>query len=375
MCIRDRFMSLQNWSYRANEFGQKFTNSFLSKQENLKQNLLFSSLSIYICMGMLSEGMRDEAAKQMNDYFKFNSKFDQGLEAEAIAAINNIFSLKQLKIASGIFTSQRCPANTKFTTSLNRKYSGESFGVDFGSQEGISKINNWVSQVTNGRIRSVIEQPNPDIILLLANAIYFKGNWKHGFKQENTFEMSFFNQEKKRLKAQFMTQTNNFRHRFVKQLTLLELQYEDSPVSMVIAMEEAGQPILNKEDQQIVMDFIQKVGVTGEDSEVSISVPKFRFENSHNLENYFNEPLSKLFESAVNPKIYDKAETGVSKIVHKTFVQVDEVGTEAAAVTSAEIVLESMSMSVNIDKAFHFYIVEHKNKVILFNGFVTKPEY
>lgn len=61
-----------------------------------QENLIFSSLSLYICMGMLSEGVRDEAAKEMNDYFKFNPQANFGLEAEAMKAINNIFDMKQL---------------------------------------------------------------------------------------------------------------------------------------------------------------------------------------------------------------------------------------------------------------------------------------
>eukprot|EP01015_Nassula_variabilis_P022814 TRINITY_DN421_c0_g1_i13.p1 TRINITY_DN421_c0_g1~~TRINITY_DN421_c0_g1_i13.p1 ORF type:complete len:227 (-),score=45.20 TRINITY_DN421_c0_g1_i13:4-684(-) len=213
----------------------------------------------YICMGMLSEGMREEAAKQMNDYFRFNPKFDQGLEVDAVIALNKIFNMKQLQIANGIFTSKRCPMNNYFSNIIRNKYSGQPFDVDFGSQEGITSVNNWVSKVTQGKISQILDRPDPQIMLILANAIYFKANWKFQFEKEETQKLPFTNHLGEKFEATYMFQKNSFRHQIHGKITLLELQYDECPMSMVIAMSETGKPITIEES--LVHEFIEGVGL------------------------------------------------------------------------------------------------------------------
>eukprot|EP01015_Nassula_variabilis_P010695 TRINITY_DN1864_c0_g1_i6.p1 TRINITY_DN1864_c0_g1~~TRINITY_DN1864_c0_g1_i6.p1 ORF type:complete len:175 (+),score=19.07 TRINITY_DN1864_c0_g1_i6:2-526(+) len=170
---------------------------------------------------------------------------------------------------------------------------------------------------------------------------------------------------------------DSFRVQRSNSVLYLELAYSECPVSMVIAMEESGQPILGQNED--LTKFIADCG-NAANTKAYLWLPKFKFECSHELKGYFKDSLSEIFVKNMNPKISDTTTTYVSSILHQTFVQVDEQGTEAAAVTA--LVMETMSIAkpnpipaIRIDKSFHFYIVDHKHKLILFNGFVNHPQF
>eukprot|EP01015_Nassula_variabilis_P010691 TRINITY_DN1864_c0_g1_i13.p1 TRINITY_DN1864_c0_g1~~TRINITY_DN1864_c0_g1_i13.p1 ORF type:complete len:259 (+),score=37.00 TRINITY_DN1864_c0_g1_i13:66-842(+) len=252
-----------------------------------------------------------------------------------------------------------------------------SMNINFGAQSGIDQVNHWVQKVTNGCIKSIIREPNPLIVTILANAIYFKANWKQQFDVKNTIKMAFTNYLGENHEAQFMYQESKFRFKQQPQVTYLELVYDACPVSMVIAMEKSGQPILGENVD--FTNFIQNCGQIAT-TKAQVWIPKFKIENAHDFNGYFKDSLSEIFVEKMNPKICDTTTTFVSSILHQTFVQVDEQGTEAAAVTSVAMKTRSLAKpdpipAIRIDKSFHFYIVDHKHKLILFNGFVNHPQF
>ena len=253
--------------------------------------------------------------------------------------------------------------------------------MDFNRPDAKDIINQWVSDQTNELIEEIIDNIPPEAVMYLINAIYFKGTWTYEFDPEETELKPFHPEQAPDLNVSTMSQETALNYYQDDLMQMVELPYGDEKYSMLVFLP-AG--IHSCSDIQAAMNSDNLDTWTNQltETNVRVQLPKFKFETFKLL----NDPLSEMgmeiaFTDAADfTGINPAGNLFISRVLHKTFIDVNEEGTEAAAVTAVEISLTSIDpdpqpVEFIADKPFLFLIHENSSGSILFIGKLSRPEY
>ncbi len=342
-------------------------------------NILVSPYSISFALGMTYNGAAvatkdsisatlrygDQDVKQINSSYK---NLDQ-----QIKSINSMISIET---ANSIWYADNFEIKRDFLD-INQKYFGaDILPADFADPKVCSQINDWIADKTNDRIRDMLDCPiEPDVIMYLINAIYFKGVWKYQFDPNKTAEMPFNIADGSRMNCAMMRQKMEYRYQANDDFQAIEIPYGDGKFAMSVFLPPRGKPIEK---------FIAEFGLTNwnkcrngfaKDS-VILWLPKFRVD--YNI--LLNDALIALgmrnaFGGGADfSGISESACIFISRVLHNTFIQVDEQGTEAAAATVVELKKGPGQKNVMlVNRPFVYVIHDNNTGVILFIGKIDKP--
>ncbi|XP_024840227.1 serpin B4 [Bos taurus] len=259
----------------------------------------------------------------------------------------------------------------------------ESADFKNAAEESRKMINSWVESQTNERIKDLFPKDSLDssTVLVLVNAVYFKGQWNQKFKEENTVEEKFWLNKDESKPVQMMKQTNSFNFMSLEdvQAKILEIPYKGSELSMMVLLPDEVDGLQELEDQLTAEKLIAWTSPQNmRKRQVDLYLPRFKVEESYDLV----PTLQALgMVDAFRDGVADfSGMTGgrdlvVSKVFHKCFVEVTEEGTEAAAATGVEIIERAgrNSESFRCNHPFLFLIKHIKTNSILFCGRVSSP--
>lgn len=288
-----------------------------------------------------------------------------------------------LSIANSAWSSSRSDFrfNPAFVSSLERNYSAEARQTDFQEQSGMDAINGWASEKTHGRISGIVdENAIHDMDFLLMNATYFKANWQMPFNKYFTHSDPFTKGDGTRSMAETMHATLDGYTR-VGDTQVMELPYAGGTASMYVVLPPEGRSVASAildGNGPMSQGFWDEVARAPRE-EADFSMPRFSFRNELALK----QPLESMGLQALFTPGADLSQAGsgdgnesVSQILQDTFVKVDEMGTEAAAVT-AILAGAAAAMSpppfMKVDRPFLVSIVEKRTGLILFEGVVSNP--
>ena len=363
----------------SDEFGLK-----LFKKVNEfegEKNIFISPLSISMALGMALNGANGSTYDAMQSTLELSSLSNQEINEaykSLIELLTQIDPKVQFDIANSIWYKNDLNFEQDFID-INKKYfNAEIEGLNFRDPNSVSIINNWVSDNTNEKIKSIIDEIPSDAIMYLINAIYFKGTWKYEFDKDNTFDDYFKSANGSEVPCKMMIQKNDFEYYSGNSFQAIDLPYGDGHFSMTV--------ILPNEDKTVdeIVESLDKVSWDSwlnnfNEQEGTLQLPKFKLENEYSL----NDVLKALgmeiaFDSgnADFTNFYKPGGVFISKVKHKTFVDVYEEGTEAAAVTSVEFSRTSTGgngFNMRVDKPFVFVIRESNSGSILFLGKIIEP--
>ncbi|MEW5924113.1 MAG: serpin family protein, partial [Candidatus Zixiibacteriota bacterium] len=246
--------------------------------------------------------------------------------------------------------------------------------VDFQDLATVTMINNWVDENTHGKITKIVDPPIPDgVAVILLNAVYFKGTWTHLFDTSHTYNAEFHLEDGSTTPCRMMTMEDTVAYFSNDVFEAIDLPYGDGSFSMTILL-----PNENKTVDDILLQLSQENWSTWLDSFLptieTIFVPRFKF--SYNVK--LTDVLMAMGMSiAFTPeadlsKMFVSGSGWIDQVIQKTFVQVDEEGTEAAAVT-AVVVVTSLDPGFMLDRPFLFVIHEHQTGAVLFMGKIAAP--
>ena len=363
----------------------------LFKQIDVKQkdkNIFISPFSISMAFGMAYEGASGNTAKEIASVFAFipNDKERWDAFSAIYKTLNPDNAKYKLAIANAFWVQQNYPLLQSYTDVLKNYYHSEAYNVDFTHkdtrEEAVKKINMWAANNTYDKIRQVLtlDDVKPLTRLILTNAVYFKANWLYQFDKEQTKKEYFYIDSNKKIKTPMMMQRNvTIKYMENNDIQMIELPYEGKALSMFV--------ILPKKDiKSIIPRLSTKIFESWRHDlmleKVDVYLPKFKIECGYMLV----EPLIKMgIKDAFNEtkadfsKITGGKDLYISTVIHKTFCDVNEEGTEAAAVTAIVMNTKSMgSFDRKIFKADHpfiYAIVDNKTGVMLFLGKMVEPEY
>uniref|UniRef100_A0A803VZ90 Serpin B10 n=1 Tax=Ficedula albicollis TaxID=59894 RepID=A0A803VZ90_FICAL len=374
------------------------TNSFtvdLYKKlnENSKgQNIFFSPWSIATALAMVHLGAKGDTATQMAEVCAliFVSVRQEGAEnihsgfKKLLSDINKRRSTYLLKSANRLYEEKTYPLLPKFLQLITSYYNAKPQAVNFkrAAEQVRSQINSWVENKTERKIQSLLPPGSlhSRTVLVLVNAIYFKGKWEKKFLEKNTSEMPFRISKTKTKPVQMMSLKDTFfiLHETTMKFRIIELPYVKNELSMFILLPD---DISDNTTGLEELTYEKLAEWTKPDNmmkaEVDLYLPKLKMEENYDLKS----PLSSMgIRNAFDPGQADftgmsaKKDLFISQVIHKAFVEVNEEGTEAAAATGVLMMRSRvLTTTFKADHPFLFFIRHNKSQTILFFGRFCSP--
>ena len=373
-------LSLASQSFAAGEV-QESINTFalnaakLIESSSKGNNFFFSPYSIITAFGMAYAGSAGSTAKEISSVMKFDSNFHKALGD----FITQLESDKAITSANRVWLREGLTLKSYYELTLSERYKSSAAELDFkNNSEGSRKIiNDWVSGKTNGRINDLLAKVLPDTQLILTNAVYFNAKWSREFNEKKTQDKDFDSFGNK-IKVPMMMQYNKFLYAESNGTKIIKLPYEGR-MSMLVILPPEGKTGL----EDLTPERFAKLTQSLSRYEVDLWLPKFKTEESYELKNLFEKLGVKLAFSnfADFSGITQDEKLKIDSIIHKTFIDVDEKKTEAAAATAITMVRATAAMPVELPKAeFHadrpfiYFIVDGNTDTILFMGRQTFHE-
>jgi len=356
---------------RSNDFGfELFRQTALAEPE---KNMMLSPLSASVALTMLLNGCDGNTYDQIMNML--------GYEGLTLEEINDTYrSLTgqllevdpdvELSLANAVWYHYLFPVKTPFLESMEASFDAHVESLDFNTQAALDAINGWASDNTMGKIPKVLDEISPDAVMFLMNALYFKGDWTWKFDENNTSQGTFYMDNGTNKEVDMMSGKVPVRVAKIEGIRAVEICYGRQNFSIIFLTS------MNTVNETLEgMDAVFWEEVTSElDNtpavETEMMLPKFTFDYEKKL----NDQLEALgMTDAFNPYLANlsgisDADIYVSFVKQNTFINLDEQGTEAAAVTTIGIVYTALPEQVVINKSFIFAIRERTTNTLLFAG-------
>ncbi|MBI5843347.1 MAG: serpin family protein [Deltaproteobacteria bacterium] len=346
-------------------------------------NIFFSPYSISMVLSILSEGARGKTA----DEFKavFHQANDATLRRDATASIFNQLTKPRpdyiLTMANALWAQQGHRFRSDYLDITKKYYDGKIFNIDFVNEpdNAANIINDWIEDNTNNKIHDAVDRNEIDNTtqLIVTNAIYFKATWETVLKKIGWFDQDFRVDRNKVVKSSMMGETEHFGYyRDRNFLNIIELPYTGDAMSMLILF-----PVTNDlpaVEKELTLENLKKWRSKIECARLEFSMPKFTFRTGYSLEEILSKMgLGSAFGNSADFSGIDGTKSlFIQQFKHQTFVDVNEKGTEAAAVTHGTLGCAAAPpepVVVTVDHPFIFLIQDMKNGNILFIGRVIDP--
>ena len=378
--LRDLTASEKKLTESDNRFGLKIFQQINSQEGN--KNIFISPLSISMALGMAYNGAEGNTKEQMRQVLEYDDLNDREINESyksLIELLSNLDPKVIFNIANSIWYRDGFEVEDEFINLNTSYFDAVVRELNFSDEGAADIINDWVSENTKDKIKEIVEKPiNPLTIMFIINAIYFKGTWTYEFDEEYTTDDKFYLSDGSQITCEMMHQKCDLGYFENDDFQVVDLPYGDEQYSMTVFLPKPGRDIdslitdITDENWNRWLSFLST-------QEVNLYLPKFKLEYYKKL-NYDLQALgmTDAFGNADFTRITKDGEIYISDVKHKSFIDVNEEGTEAAAVTVIEFRVESVEDSptvMRIDRPFLFAIRENSSGTILFIGKIVEPAY
>jgi serine protease inhibitor len=363
-----------------NEFGLDIFNLILA-DEPAEKNVFISPASISLALAMTLNGANNATEDSMAFALRMDDLTSQQINETFRDLMNGLTTCDEkvlLEIANSIWYRQGYTVEQDFLDINEEYYNAEVAALDFSSPDALETINGWVADRTHDKIPEIINRIDPAHVMFLINAIYFKGIWSLEFDEESTYDGNFelANSTSKEVPMMHMEETIDY---FDNELfQACELDYGRGNFGMVVLL-----PKPEKSLDDVIEQLNESNWNTWVDSfdtaKVNLSLPKFTFEYEKGLNDILGlMGMGIAFTGAADfTGINSGGGLYIDYVKHKTFVEVNEEGTEAAAATIVAIIETSAGPDetkyMTVNRPFLFVIREKTTNTIVFMGKVAEP--
>lgn len=340
------------------------------------ENMLVSPLSLSLALSMTATGAAGQTAEEMLSTLGFaGQSIDDmnGYYKKMISALLEADPTTTFEVANSIWANEKAAMKKSFADLVNEYYSSEVYPADFSSQATVNAVNKWVSDKTHGKIDSILDKPNPNLVMALINALYFKGKWSFDF-DEKTNKEDFTMISGKKMKVDMMKASEKLDYAESDGFSMVNLPYGNGAFSMKVIL-----PAKNEDFGDAVArldaNVLARLNGSLSKANVNLKLPKFTFDYNSDLAEVLSDlGMKQAFLPTADFSSMSDRSLSISLVKQKTFIDVNEKGTEAAAVTFIGMVATSMGpqqiKNVNFfaDRPFLFVIQENSTGAILFMG-------
>jgi serine protease inhibitor len=353
------------------------------KQANTTEkgkNVFVSPLSLHMALGMLLNGADKNTAEQIKTTLGAKDISLDELNKTYLALMKGLPAVDPnvgIGIANSTWQKSTSTPEAAFGNTLKEFFLSDAYTFDTNNpEEAKTKINEWVASKTGGRIKEMVDQVPSNIYMYLLNAVYFNGKWKYAFDSKLTSDYNFEMDGSKSKTVKMMTQQTKLRATQGSNYAAYEMPYSNGSYNMTVVIPDRGTDI---------DAFVKNFGVAEwnilQSRLVSASnifgIPRLEL----NYDAKLNETLKAMgIKDAFVPGLADLSKISkinklyVGDVKQKTFLKVDEAGTEASAATSIEIrELSASARDYIANRPFLIFISENSSNTILFTGKIVNP--
>ncbi len=338
--------------------------------------VFLSPLSASMALGMTMNGATGEAQAQMREMLGFGDLALSDINAsyrDLLALLGGLDPLVEISVANAFFHASDFPVEPAFLTTIQEYFDAPATGLDFGDPSAPETINRWVRQRTRDRIDGIVESPiPPDVVLYLLNAVYFNASWKTSFDPNDSYDGPFHGATGTGT-VRFMTKEDSIGAFASERWEAVELPYGGGAWTMVVALPREGYAL---SDALEAMDELLDPSAPWGAGNRTLHLPRFEIEWKRSL----NDDLQALgmvdaFRPGALIGLSPDPRLFISDVRQKTFVRVDEIGTEAAAITAVEGSIECACgpPEFRADRPFFLAIRERLSGTVLFAGLIVQP--
>lgn len=348
-------------------------------------NVFISPTSLLMALSMVYNGADAETKEEIAKALQMEGINVTDLNkanASLMSMLHDHSEDMELTVANSIWLNEHFHFQEHFKDNTEDYFNAMIQEIDVHDSKASDTINDWVKKATNGKIEDIVDSPlDPNMVSILINAIYFNGNWTYEFNQELTEDRPFHLEDGSSKEVPIMTLNEELAYmenEYIQAVTLPYGDDEDMSMNVILpkensSLEEVRSLIANESWQDWQQELTSQEG--------TVMLPKFQLEYEATL----NESLEKLGmktafdENKANfsKMIQEEDPLWISEVKQKTFIDVNETGTEAAAATSTEIETTSAPIDppfiMEINRPFIIIITDHPTDTILFMGSINKP--
>ena len=381
------FTSYQNMAQNSAFIAEGNSNFASDLYQQIKPepvNIFYSPISISSALAMTYAGARGETLNQISKTLYF-SKNQEELHKSYNVLITELSNSKsegiQLNIANSLWLQENMKINDQFLSITEKYYNAGVIPVNFITDPEKSRleINNWVESNTNKKITNLLPDGSihSQTMMVLVNAIYFKGRWDKTFdKTQNTSDI-FYVFKTCQTQATFMNNYINTNYYEDNLLSIVEIPYTNHGQSLFIILPKEKYGLMDVEkifEQKSIPGYLEKMT----HRRVNLSIPKFKTEATYDLKIHLSKmgmPVAFTNNADFSGITGDKS-LAIDKVIHKAYIDVNEEGTEAAAATAVTMRKTSMMLDevrFKADHPFIYLIRDNETNTILFVGRLMDP--
>jgi len=364
-----------------NRFAIKFLKETYRNVRDTLPNLFVSPLSVAMALGMTYNGAATTTEAAMRSTLELDSMtVDEVNQANQslIALLRELDPRVQFEIANSIWYRLGFVVEQPFVDANRTYYDARVQALDFTAPTAVPTINTWVNDQTHGKIKDIIANIPDDVMMYLINAIYFKGDWTQQFDKNLTAPLPFHLQDGSTVSVPTMTYGTKATIRTTATSTarIIDLAYGGAAFSMTILLPHENVTVDSMLSALTLNDWNAWIAAL-DSANAELYLPKFKLENNLSLVN----PLAGLGMGIAFTRFADFSKINraggltITDVLHKTYVDVNEEGTEAAAVTAVVVgvVCVCEPPPIRVDRPFVFALRENLSGTILFMGVIRQP--
>lgn len=368
----------QTLAQARTKFGFNLFSQLRQAQKN--KNVFISPSSVGIALSMVYNGSSGETQQEIAQALQVQGISIEEFNKATLALSESLQKADpqvKLAIANSLWLRAGFPFVQEFLDTNKQYFQAKVSELDFGDSEAAGIINGWVKENTNGKIEQIVDSIDPMDVLYLVNAIYFKGTWSETFDSKLTQEKPFASSEGKTKQLPMMQQQGQYVYYQNEQFQAVSLPYGNGRFSMYIFLPAASSN-LETFLSELNVDNWQQWKAKFRRTDGKIEIPRFKLEYGEELTPALKAlGIKQAFTDQADFRKITSKQVLISQVKHKTFVEVNEEGTEAAGATSIGIRTLSMPkepFNMIVNRPFFSAIVDNETGEMLFMGAIVEPQ-
>jgi len=354
--------------------------SRISESKGTAKNIIISPLSVSYALSMTLNGAAGTTREAMLEALKVSGITPDQINSSYNDLTDALLSVDKrviMKIANSVWTEDRITPEQSFIDILKDYYSAESKEFSISDPNAPGKINKWIEESTNGLIKNMVDKLEDNTVMLIINAIYFKGKWKLQFDDKDTQQLPFHKEDGNSADVPTMRIKDDFRVYDGEGFMLAEFPYGQGNFVMDIVLPDQENSISGVLGSMTGTDFAKWIQQSGT-RKADVYLPRFKYGFKIKLKEILSDMgMGIAFTGFADfSNITTEADLLINDVTHQAFIETNEEGTEAAAATIVDIGLTSMPLEPLVFKADHpfIYIIrETTTSTIIFMGTVADP--
>jgi serpin B len=347
------------------------------------ENIMISPFSITSALSMTLNGAAGETFEAMKKALRLDGKTLEQINGTYLKLITEMVPVDErvvLEIANSVWVEKRLNVKQQFITSVQNWYKAEARDIDVTNPDAVKIVNGWIAEKTHDKITDMLDYLDPDLAMLLINAVYFNGKWRNQFDKADTKEEPFYVIPSAPKTVAMMHQEENLKVAKDNNLTIVDIPYGQGNYSMLVVLPDINVTITDVADALTPSQWKEwMVLLESNTHKVELSMPRFKYEYKRLLnKDLVNLGMGVAFTDWADFSNISDQGLMISRVLHQSFIETNEEGTEAAAATIVEIRFtsagpETSVWKVDINRPFLYFIHETSTGTVLFMGRVSDP--